>query len=49
MLDISLRGGVLAFAMEIGLRLITKRVVSKQITPTIIEKVENKLKKMIGE
>lgn len=42
-------GFVLAFAMEIGLRLITKRVVSKQITPSIIEKVENEFKKMIGE
>lgn len=49
MLDISLLGGVLAFVMEIGLRLITKRVVSKQITPSIIEKVENEFKKMIGE
>ncbi len=42
-------GFVLAFAIEIGLRLITKRVVNRQITPTIIEKVENKFKKMIGE
>lgn len=42
-------GFVLAFVMEIGLRLITKRVVRRQITPTIIEKVENKIKKIIGE
>jgi len=37
-------GFVLAFVMEIGLRLITKRVVSKQITPTVIAKVEKKRK-----
>jgi len=37
-------GFVLAFVMEIGLRLITKRVVSKQITPTVIAKVEKRRK-----
>ena len=42
-------GFVLAFLIEVGLRLITKRVVSKQIPSALLSKVENEIKHIIGE
>jgi amino acid transporter len=40
-------GFVLAFVIEIGLRLITKRVISTQTKDTLLKKLEGKLEKMI--
>jgi len=42
-------GFVLAFSIEIGFRLITKRVISKQTHHGIIDTVENEIKELIGE
>ena len=42
-------GFVLAFLIEVGLRLITKRVISKQIPSDLLSKVENEIKHIIGE
>ncbi|RRS31771.1 MAG: amino acid transporter [Epsilonproteobacteria bacterium (ex Lamellibrachia satsuma)] len=42
-------GFVLAFIIEIGLRLITKRVVSKQIHNNVIYEIEDKIEHIIGE
>jgi len=41
-------GFVMAFLIEIGLRLVTKRVIKKQITDNLIEKIEHKIEKIIG-
>lgn len=42
-------GFALAFTIEIGLRLLTKRVVSKQIHNNIFQKLEDEIKELIGE
>jgi len=42
-------GFVLAFILEIGLRLLTKRVVKKQTNRNLLKNVENEMKKIIGE
>jgi len=42
-------GFLLAFLIEIGLRLVTKRVVSKQIDYNILHKLEDEIKEFIGE
>ncbi len=42
-------GFVLAFIIEIGLRLLTNRVVTKQTNKNLLKNVENEMKKIIGE
>jgi len=42
-------GFVLAFVIEIGLRLFTKRVITKQTNTSLLENVENEIKDFIGE
>jgi len=42
-------GFILAFAIEIGLRLVTKRVVSKQTHQNILHTLEDEIKEFIGE
>jgi len=39
----------LAFVVEVGLRLITKRVISAQTNKTLLKKLEDKLEHIIGE
>ena len=42
-------GFVLAFIIEIGLRLVTNRVITKQINTSLLDNVENNIKSFIGE
>jgi len=42
-------GFVLAFMIEIGLRLLTKRVIKKQTNTSLLKNVENEIKNFIGE
>ena len=42
-------GFVLAFVIEIGLRLMTKRVISPQTSHSVFENIEDEIKEFIGE
>jgi len=42
-------GFVLAFVIEIGLRLLTHRVITPQSTKGIVEKIEDEIKELLGE